>query len=251
MSPAGVAAVRLTGLTKRFGKTIAVNDLSLEVPAGTFYGLVGPNGAGKSTTLEMVAGLLTPDSGSVTVAGADSREDREEALKSLGIMMEGLSLPERLTGGELLEYTARLRGIREDWQERASDLLSALGLDHAPGTLIVDYSTGMRKKIGLAVALLHRPAVLVLDEPFEAIDPISARSIEWLLAQYVAGGGTILLSSHVMDVVERNCERVAVMKDGRIVADGTIEEVTAGKTLNDAFVDLVGEVERRGISWLA
>ena len=250
MNRAASAAVRLAGLTKRFGETIAVNDLSLEVPPGTFYGLVGPNGAGKSTTLEMVAGLLSPDAGSVTVAGADSKENREEALQRLGIMMEGLSLPERLTGGELLEYTARLRRIGDGWRERAADLLSVLELDQAPHTLIVDYSTGMRKKIGLAVALLHRPDVLVLDEPFEAIDPISARSIEWLLAQYVSGGGTILLSSHVMDVVERNCERVAIMKDGRIVADGTIEQVTAGKTLNDTFVELVGEVERQEISWL-
>lgn len=245
------SAVELRSLTKAFRETVAVNSIDLTVPAGTFYGIVGPNGAGKSTTLAMIAGLLAPTSGTVAVAGFDTTRQREQALAALGIMMEGLSLPERLTGGELLAYTARLRGLGAGWQERADDLLEVLELDRAPATLVVDYSTGMRKKIGLALALLHRPDVLVLDEPFEAIDPVSARSIEGLLGQYVAGGGTVLLSSHIMDVVERNCERVALLKDGNIVAEGTIAEVTAGGTLNDTFVDLVGAAPQRALEWLA
>jgi len=244
-------AVQLRGLTKRFGDHVAVDAIDLTVPAGMFFGIVGPNGAGKSTTLSMIAGLLTPDAGSVTVAGADAAKGRDRVLDALGIMMEGLSLPERLTGAELLEYTARLRRIGDSWPERAADLLEVLELDRAPSTLIVDYSTGMRKKIGLAVALLHRPSVLILDEPFEAIDPVSARAIEGLLGQFVAGGGTVLLSSHLMDVVERTCERVALIKDGRILTEGTVDEVRAGRTLNDTFVDLVGAPAQREIRWLA
>lgn len=250
MTTDAVPAVELRSLTKAFGENVAVDSIDLSVPPGMFYGIVGPNGAGKSTTLLMIAGLLAPTSGSVLVGGFDAARRRERALGALGIMMEGLSLPERLTGAELLEYSARLRGIDSDWRERAADLLEVLELDEAPSTLIVDYSTGMRKKIGLAVALLHRPQVLVLDEPFEAIDPVSARAIEGLLGQYVGGGGTVLLSSHIMDVVERNCERVALLDSGRIRAEGTIEEVTSGQTLNDTFVDLVGAAPQRALRWL-
>ncbi|KAA9155863.1 ABC transporter ATP-binding protein [Microbacterium lushaniae] len=251
MIPQTVPAVRLSGLTKRFGDHVAVDGIDLTVPGGTFYGIVGPNGAGKSTTLAMIAGLLAPTAGTVQVAGFDAAGNREQVLDALGIMMEGLSLPERLTGAELLAYSARLRGIGEEWRQRAPDLLEVLELDKAPATLIVDYSTGMRKKIGLAVALLHRPRVLILDEPFEAIDPVSAQAIEGLLRQYVGGGGTVLLSSHIMDVVQRTCERVAVIDRGRILAEGTIDEVSAGGTLNDAFVSIVGAAPPRVLGWLA
>lgn len=243
------AAVSLRAITKTFGRTVAVDSIDLTVPGGMFYGIVGPNGAGKSTTLAMISGLLAPTSGTVSIAGLDAAHHRERVLDSIGIMMEGLSLPERLTGPELLEYTGKLRGVHE-WRTRSSDLLEILELDHASSTLVVDYSTGMRKKIGLAVALLHRPRVLVLDEPFEAIDPISARHIEDLLSQYVAGGGTVLLSSHIMDVVERTCERLALIEHGRILAEGTIGEVTAGASLNDTFVDLIGAAPPRTLGWL-
>ncbi|GAA1946977.1 ABC transporter ATP-binding protein [Brevibacterium antiquum] len=245
------AAVELLGLTRRFGGTTAVDAIDLSVEVGVFCGIVGPNGAGKSTILSMIAGLLAPTSGTVSVAGYDTLCEREQALGALGIMMEGLSLPERLTAAELLEYTAGLRGMDARWQERSADLLAILELDRAPNTLIVDYSTGMRKKIGLAVALLHRPRVLVLDEPFEAIDPVSAHSIEELLQQYVTGGGTVLLSSHNMDVIERTCTRVALLARGRILADGTVPEVAAGRTLNEAFVDFVGAAPQRRLDWLA
>ena len=243
-------AIHLSDLTKHFGDLVAVDALDLTVPPGMFYGIVGPNGAGKSTTLAMIAGLLAPDAGTVTVAGFDAARERDQVLGSLGLMMEGLSLPERLTGGELLDYTARLRGLGEEGGRRADDLLEVLELDRAPATLIVDYSTGMRKKIGLAVAMLHRPRVLVLDEPFEAIDLVSARAIEGLLGQYVRGGGTVLLSSHIMEVVERTCERLALIKDGRILTEGTVDEVRAGGTLNDTFVELVGAAPQREIGWL-
>ena len=245
-----MSAVQLSGLVKRYGTHVAVDSIDLDVPAGVYYGIVGPNGAGKSTTLSMIAGLVRPDAGSVTVLGFDSRRDREKVLESLGLMLEGLSLPERLTGPELLAYTARLRGLSDGWQQRASDLLEILGLDGSASTLIVDYSTGMRKKIGLALALLHRPRVLVLDEPFEAIDPVSALAIQGLLDQYVAGGGTVLLSSHLMDVVERLCSHVALIADGAIVAAGRIEDVRAGRTLAQTFVDAVGAAPPRELAWL-
>lgn len=248
-SASAPSAVSLQELTKQFGEKVAVDAIDLTVPSGMFYGIVGPNGAGKSTTLAMISGLLAPTAGTVEIAGLDAARHRDQVLDTIGVMMEGLSLPERLTGAELLEYTGKLRGV-DEWRARSADLLEILELDRAPSTMIVDYSTGMRKKIGLAVALLHRPRVLVLDEPFEAIDPISARSIEDLLTQYVAGGGTVLLSSHIMDVVERTCERVAVIVGGRIRAEGTIAEVTAGATLNDTFVGLIGSSPPRTLGWL-
>ncbi|RYX78702.1 ABC transporter ATP-binding protein [bacterium] len=243
-------AVKLTGLTKRFGKRTVVNNINLVVPSGGFYGIVGPNGAGKSTTLSMIAGLLKPDSGHISVAGFDVVKDREHVLESIGIMMEGLSLPERLTGAELLTYTARLRGMEDGWQQRATDLLEVLGLDKIPSTLIIDYSTGMRKKIGLAVAILHVPKVLVLDEPFEAIDPVSARAIMELLKQYVAGGGTVLLSSHIMDVVEAYCERVVLIKDGTVVIEGAVSDITSDSSLDDVFIKVVGKTQERNLDWL-
>ncbi|MFB4285967.1 ABC transporter ATP-binding protein [Nonomuraea sp. MTCD27] len=240
----------MADLTQRFGSVLAVDRLSLSVPPGMFYGIVGPNGAGKTTTLTAVCGLREPTSGTIKVAGHDLRTDREAALAQLGVMMDGLSLPERLTATEVLRYSAGLRGLDDGWQARAGDLLEILRLDAVPRTLIVEYSTGMRKKINLALALLHRPRVLVLDEPFEAIDPVSAHSIEQVLKQYVDAGGTVVLSSHIMDFVERNCRRVAVVAGGRVLVEGPVEEVAAGSTLNERFIELVGADPVRPLEWL-
>ncbi|TDD57243.1 ABC transporter ATP-binding protein [Nonomuraea terrae] len=244
-------AVEVTDLTQRFGSVVAVDDLSLTIPPGMFYGIVGPNGAGKTTTLTAVCGLREPTSGSIRIAGHDLRTDRETALAQLGVMMDGLSLPERLTATEVLRYSAGLRGLDDGWRARARDLLEILGLDAVPRTLIVEYSTGMRKKINLALAMLHRPRVLVLDEPFEAIDPVSAHSIEQVLKQYVEAGGTVVMSSHIMDFVERNCRRVALVAGGRVLVEGPVDEVTAGSTLNERFVELVGADPVRPLEWLA
>ncbi|TMR16777.1 ABC transporter ATP-binding protein [Nonomuraea turkmeniaca] len=245
-----VPAIEVADLTQRFGSVLAVDRLSLSVPPGMFYGIVGPNGAGKTTTLTAVCGLREPTSGTIKVAGHDLRTDREAALAQLGVMMDGLSLPERLTATEVLRYSAGLRGLDDGWQARAGDLLEILRLDAVPRTLIVEYSTGMRKKINLALALLHRPRVLVLDEPFEAIDPVSAHSIEQVLKQYVDAGGTVVLSSHIMDFVERNCRRVAVVAGGRVLVEGPVEEVAAGSTLNERFIELVGADPVRPLEWL-
>ncbi|WP_031093922.1 ABC transporter ATP-binding protein [Streptomyces sp. NRRL S-15] len=246
-----VPAIEVADLTQRFGAVLAVDRLSLSIPPGMFYGVVGPNGAGKTTVLTAMCGLRRPTAGTVRVAGHDLRTAREAALAQLGVMMDGLSLPERLTAGEALRYSAGLRGLEGGWRARAGGLLEILGLDAVPHTLIVEYSTGMRKKINLALALLHRPRVLVLDEPFEAIDPVSAHSIEQLLRQYVDAGGTVVLSSHMMDFVERNCRRVAVVVDGRVLVEGPVEQVAAGSTLNERFVELVGAEPVRPLEWLA
>lgn len=212
-------------------------------------GLVGPNGAGKTTTLRMVTGLLRPDAGDIEVDGLDVRFDAVAVKARIGVLPEDLLLFERLTGTELLTYTGLLRGLAPDLvAERAAELLEVLGLADAAGTLVVDYSHGMRKKVALAAALLHSPRVLFLDEPFEAI----ARVIRSVLEGAIARGATVVLSSHVMDLVERLCDRVAVMHLGRLVADGPLDEVRAGRSLEDTFVALVGagDVDREALTWL-
>ncbi|MFC7880688.1 ABC transporter ATP-binding protein [Streptomyces sp. NPDC057376] len=235
------AAVEVHGLRKVFDGKAAVDGVELTVPGGSFYGLVGPNGAGKTTSLSMITGLLRPDAGTVTVAGHDVWRDPYEAKERIGILPEGLRLFERLGGRELLAYTGRLRGLTgAETDERADQLLDVLGLTEAAGKLVVDYSTGMRKKIGLAAALLHNPPVLFLDEPFESVDPVSAQTIREVLRAYTESGSTVVFSSHVMELVQALCSHVAVMAEGRIVTAGTLDEVRGGRGLGDAFMELVG-----------
>ncbi|WP_455351118.1 ABC transporter ATP-binding protein [Streptomyces sp. SYSU K217416] len=236
------AAVRVEGLWKRFGDQIAVAGIDLELPAGKFIGLVGPNGAGKTTTLSMVTGLLRPDQGRVEITGRDVWRDPAEVKARIGVLPEGLRLFERLSGRELLAYTGRLRGLPGDEvDKRATQLLDVLDLAGAQHKLVVDYSTGMRKKIGLAAALLHNPEVLFLDEPFEGVDPVSAQTIRGVLERYTASGATVVFSSHVMELVESLCDWVAVMAAGRIRAQGTLAEVRGdAPSLQSAFLELVG-----------
>ncbi|MEV5506366.1 ABC transporter ATP-binding protein [Streptomyces orinoci] len=249
------AAVRIEGLWKRFGEQVAVAGIDLEIPSGRFIGLVGPNGAGKTTTLSMVTGLLRPDSGRVEIAGHDVWRDPAAVKSRIGVLPEGLRLFERLSGRELLTYTGQLRGLPgEQVDRRATQLLDVLGLAGAQHKLVVDYSTGMRKKIGLAAALLHNPEVLFLDEPFEGVDPVSAQSIRKVLQQYTASGATVVFSSHVMELVESLCSWVAVLAGGRIRAQGTLEEVRGeAATLQDAFLELVGaqgQAAGENLDWL-
>jgi ABC-2 type transport system ATP-binding protein len=246
-------ALRLEGLLKRFGDTTAVDHIDLTVPRGSFFGLVGPNGAGKTTTLSMAVGLLRPDSGSARIFGVDVWADPVGAKQLIGVLPDGMALPERLTGRELLTYLGLLRGLDEATvARRAQELLGVLELTEAERTLVVDYSAGMRKKITLATALLHTPRLLVLDEPFEAIDPVSAATIRTILRRFVDGGGSVVLSSHVMALVEQLCDRVGVIAKGRLVASGTLDQVRGGGTLDDAFVRLVGaHITTEGLSWLA
>lgn len=246
------AAVSLRGLVKMFGQHRAVSPFPLDVPSGSFYGLVGPNGAGKTTTLSMLTGLLRPDAGQASVHGVDVWADPMEAKRRLGVLADGVRLFDRLSGRQLVTYTGRLRGMPADEvDQRTNDLLRVMDLEDAGDKLVVDYSAGMTKKVALACAMIHAPRVLVLDEPFEAVDPVSAANIRDILNQYVANGGTVLVSSHVMDLVQRMCTHVAVIADGQLRASGTVDEVRGGLSLEERFVDLVGgRGTGEGLSWL-
>ncbi|WP_092556154.1 ABC transporter ATP-binding protein [Herbiconiux ginsengi] len=249
---AGPPALQLTGLTKRFGEKVAVDDLSLTVPVGSFYGLVGPNGAGKTTTLSMATGLLRPDAGQSLVHGVDMWRDPITAKSLVGNLSDGVKLFDRLTGEQLVTYNGLLFGLdRAEVAERVGDLLKLLDLEQAAGTLVVDYSAGMTKKIALACALVHAPRLLVLDEPFESVDPVSAANIRDILTGYVQNGGTVIVSSHVMDLVQRMCDHVAVVAHGRVLVAGTVDEVRGSSTLEDRFVELVGgRTHAEGPEWL-
>jgi ABC-2 type transport system ATP-binding protein len=245
-------ALSIRGLAKRFGTKIAVDGISLDVPAGSFFGIVGPNGAGKTTTLSMATGLLRPDFGTAVVHGVDVWAQPLEAKKLMGILPDGVRLFDRLSGEQLVTYSGLLRGMDRDVvASRVGELLAALDLSQDAGTLVVDYSAGMTKKIALASALIHAPKILVLDEPFESVDPVSAANIRDILDRYVATGGTVIVSSHVMDLVQRMCDHVAVIAGGRILAAGTVDQVRAGATLEERFVQLVGgRSQTEGLEWL-
>jgi len=249
----GGPALELVGLVKRFGGRTAVDGVDLLVPAGSVTGLVGPNGAGKTTTLSMATGLLRPDGGTARVLGRDVWADPVAAKRLVGVLPDGLRLLDRLSGRELVRTTGLLHGLRRAVAgPRADELLGVLGLAESGDELVVDYSAGMTKKVALACALVHAPRLLVLDEPFEAVDPLSAAAIRELLARFVAGGGTVVLSSHVMELVERLCDRVAVVAGGRVLAAGTLEEVRGGGTLEQRFVELAGGASAlgEGLAWL-
>lgn len=249
---AGRPALALRGLAKRFGDKVAVNGIDLDVPAGSFYGLVGPNGAGKTTTLSMATGLLRPDHGGAWVHGVDVWQNPLEAKRLMGILPDGVRLFDRLTGEQLVTYAGLLRGMdRDEVATRVADLLRALDLADDAGTLVVDYSAGMTKKIALASALVHAPRLLVLDEPFESVDPVSAANIRDILATYVRSGGTVIVSSHVMDLVQRMCDHVAVIAAGTVLAAGTVDAVRGDASLEERFVELVGgRNTAEGLSWL-
>ncbi|WP_446211908.1 ABC transporter ATP-binding protein [Micromonospora sp. IBSANI012] len=250
----GHPALALRGLAKQFDGKVAVAGVDLAVPAGSFYGLLGPNGAGKTTTLSMAVGLLRPDHGRAWVLGHDVWADPVAAKRLLGVMPDGVRLFDRLTGAELLAYHGLLRGMDPAVvDQRAAELLDVLALTDAGRTLVVDYSAGMKKKIGLACALLHGPRLLVLDEPFEAVDPVSAALIRDILQRYVSGGGTVVFSSHVMEVVERLCSHVAILAEGTIKRVGTLDEVRGDRSLEEVFVEVVGGRTATGeeLSWLS
>ncbi|WP_331386661.1 ABC transporter ATP-binding protein [Saccharothrix sp. ST-888] len=243
----------IRGLWKTFGRQAAVADLDLELPAGSFIGLVGPNGAGKTTTLSMVTGLLRPDRGTVLIHGADVWTDPVAVKARIGILPEGLRLFERLSGRELLQYSGRLRGLPgAEVDRRAEELLTVLDLLAAADKLVADYSTGMRKKIGLAAALLHNPDVLFLDEPFEGVDPVSAQTIRGVLKRYAAAGSTVVFSSHVMELVEQLCDWVAVLDAGKVIAQGPLDTVRGERSLHAAFLELIGvrEDDGQALGWL-
>lgn len=236
-----VPAVSISGFVKTFGKKVAVDNLSLSIPAGSFYGLVGPNGAGKTTTIKMLTGLLMPDAGSASIFGNDVWSDVNRAKRAIGLMPQADEIFKTITGLQLLTYAGMLREMsRAEAVRRATDLLSAFDLTEAANTMVSDYSTGMTKKICLATAMIHSPRVLVLDEPFEAVDPVSSANLKDILAEYVSTGGTVIISSHVMELVEKMCSHVAIINEGHVAAAGSLEEVAQGKNLEDRFMELVG-----------
>jgi|SRR5579871_3061431 len=246
------------GLTKHFGPVTAVDNVTLRVRKGEFFGFLGPNGAGKSTTIRMLCGLLRPDYGQIQVAGYDLAAQPLEVKAHIGVLPEETNLYERLTGAEFLQFAGRMYGLpAADARARAADLLVLMELADAQDKLIVDYSMGMKKKIALAAALIHSPRVLFLDEPFNGIDPISVRAIRNVMRHLADRGTTIFISSHVMEVIERLCSRVAIIHHGRIVGEGTIPELRAmaqaggDSSLEDIFLKLVdARVDNEALSWL-
>jgi ABC-2 type transport system ATP-binding protein len=250
--PSAPVVIAVSGLMKSFGQTVAVSGIDLEVRAGSFYGIVGPNGAGKTTTLSMMTGLLRPDAGSIRVNNIDVWAKPIEAKRIIGVLPDRLRLFDRLTGAQLLYYSGVLRGLdHETVRVRSADLAAAFGLEDALNRLVADYSAGMTKKIALACAMIHSPRVLVLDEPFESVDPVSAVNVTEILQKYVASGGTVVLSSHGMDLIQRVCDHVAIIVHGKVLASGTIDEVRGEKTLEARFVELAGGHKVvEGMEWL-
>ena len=238
---------------KLYGNNLALDHLYLQIPAGSFFGLVGPNGAGKSTFLSIATGLLEPDRGSVFINGISMWDEPVAAKGALGVLPDGMHMFDRLSGIEHLTFVAQLRGLdKQTAIQRSRSLLQAFELPLDKKKTISEYSTGMRKKIGLALALVTSPRLVVLDEPFEAVDPVSANTLQQVLKEYVKLGGTVVLSSHVMATVESLCTHVAVINQGRILVSGTTEEVAAGQDLNSRFLQLVGGHQQRegDLSWL-
>jgi ABC-2 type transport system ATP-binding protein len=247
-------AVQAKGLVKDFGDVRAVDGIDLRIPRGSFYGIAGPNGAGKSTTLRMLTGLLRPDAGSAEVGGVQVWPNPRLAKSVLGFVPDNPVLFDRLTAPEMLQYAGMLHRMPpEAIVARSTELLRVLDLEDSRNRLIADFSLGMVKRIGLGVALLHNPRVLVLDEPFGALDPVNAQVIEDLLQRFRSGGGTVVFASHVMDVVQRLCDRVVVIASGRVLAEGPVSEVSGGGNLQDAFVQLVGgrDLEEGELAWLS
>ena len=254
-------AVVTHDLLRVFGQKAAVNYLNLTVQRGEFFGFLGPNGAGKSTTIKMMVGLLRPTSGSVYVGGVDVWHEPLRARSLMGVLPEYLNLYERLTGREFVTFAGRMYGVPDtDVKRRTEELLHVLTLTDDAEKLIIDYSVGMRKKIALAAALIHRPEVLFLDEPFEGIDPVSSRVMRDILRDLTRHGTTIFFSSHIMEVVERLCTRVGIINQGTLVAEGTIPELRArasgsggdkDATLEDIFLNVIGaRDENHNLSWL-
>ena len=262
-------AVETYQLVRRFGDFAAVDHIDLRVRAGSFFGFLGPNGAGKSTTIKMLTGLLAPSGGRARVLGRDIAEEPLEVKRRIGVVPEDLNLFERLTGGEMLAFTGRMYGLaRAEIAERSRELLELMELDGEPRKLVVEYSHGMKKKLALACALIHRPEMLFLDEPFEGVDAVASRTLKALLSRLTERGLTVFLTSHVLEIVERLCTDIAIISAGRLVAAGPLDELRRGivvaggedtqgagglMPLEDYFIRVVGGVRRDGeevLQWL-
>jgi ABC-2 type transport system ATP-binding protein len=254
----GANAIETHGLRKSFGDFVAVDGIDLVVPRGSFYGFLGPNGAGKSTTIKCLTGLLKPTGGTFRILDIDPAADPLGVKKQVGVVPEDLALFDRLTGAETLSFVGQVHGIdKVELRERCRELLALMDLTNAANDLVADYSHGMRKKIALSAALLPAPRLLFLDEPFEGIDAIASRQIKDLLTAYVRGGGTVFITTHILEIVERLCDHIGIIQKGRLVAQGPMAELkaggTTGQTLEERFMAIVGHSPSAtvGLDWLA
>ncbi len=228
-------AIATEHLTRRFGQLVAVDDVNLRVAPGQFFGFLGPNGAGKSTTIKMLTGLLAPTSGRMEILGLDLARNPVEVKRQIGVVPEGMALFGRLTGAEYLTFAARMYGLdRQTAAKRTAELLEFMDLANQPKALVADYSHGMQKKLALAAAVIHGPKILFLDEPFEGVDAIASGTLKAMLQRMIARGATIFLTSHVLEIVERLCSDVGIIHKGRLVAQGSLEELRAGVQANAA-----------------
>ncbi len=259
-------AVETFSLVKQFGSFVAVDHIDLQVKRGSFFGFLGPNGAGKSTTIKMLTGLLGPTSGKLRVLGLDVVEQPMEVKRRIGVVPEDLNLFERLTGAEMLSFTGRMYGLRrEEIGQRSKELLELMDLQDEPKKLIIEYSHGMKKKLSLAAALIHRPEMLFLDEPFEGVDAIASRTLKDLLLRLTSRGLTVFLTSHVLEIVERLCSDIAIIAQGKLLASGSLDELRKGirmegdgqgpVSLEEYFIQVVGgsraSSEEEVLQWLA
>jgi len=258
-------AVETFSLVKQFGDFVAVDQVNLQVQRGSFFGFLGPNGAGKSTTIKMLTGLLAPTSGQLRVLGLDIATQPMEVKRRIGVVPEDLNLFERLTGAEMLSFTGRMYGLNsEEIALRAKELLELMELQDEPKKLVIEYSHGMKKKLSLACALIHRPEILFLDEPFEGVDAIASRTLKDLLSRLTARGLTVFLTSHVLEIVERLCSDIAIIAHGRLLAAGSLNELRKGISLEENgrgpisleeyFIQVVGgtrsSAEEEMLQWL-
>ena len=259
------AAVETFSLVKQFGSFVAVDHIDLHVQRGSFFGFLGPNGAGKSTTIKMLTGLLAPTSGRLRVLGRDIAAEPIEIKKKIGVVPEDLNLFERLTGAEMLAFTGRMYGLtRDEIAQRSKELLELMDLQDEPKKLVIEYSHGMKKKLSLACALIHRPEILFLDEPFEGVDAIASRTLKDLLSRLTARGLTVFLTSHVLEIVERLCSDIAIIAQGKLLAAGPLNELRKGISLDgdgkgpvsleEYFIHIVGGTRSTGeeevLQWL-
>jgi ABC-2 type transport system ATP-binding protein len=246
-------AIRTTELRKVYGEKAAVDGLSLAVPRGCFFGFLGPNGAGKTTTIRMLMGLAPPTSGSIELLGLSMPEHALEIKSRIGLVPDESLLFDHLTGLEFVEFVGRMYGLeRRMARDRARELLALFELDAQPRKLIAEYSKGMRKRAAMAAALIHRPQLFLMDEPFEGVDAVGARLMKGILLDQVRRGATIFLTSHVLEVVERLCQRVVIIAEGRLVMEIDMADLrSASETLEDAFLRVVGaERTAESLDWL-
>jgi ABC-2 type transport system ATP-binding protein len=263
-----IAAIQTRGLTRRFGELTAVDDVTFSVAQGQFFGFLGPNGAGKSTTIKMLTGLLEPSVGSIEILGQPFTAASLELKRQIGVVPEGMALLGRLTAPEYLRFVGRMYGLdRQTTNQRTDELLDFMQLSNETRKLVTDFSHGMQKKLALAGAVIHGPKILFLDEPFEGVDAIAAGMLKSMLQRMISRGATIFLTTHVLEIVERLCSHVAIISQGRLVADGSIEELRAGVasslpgseagqrlTLEEIFLSIVragGQEATQELSWLA